>query len=108
MGTILNGYSFCGSNSAIYMGSILKGKNLLSKEQIHSIKNGPHFGLALTSRKLHRKPTKLVPFVKIADSHGFVLMHLKTIIVGYLQKAVKSQIRQFHNPQMILSMNSKV
>ena len=68
-------FSFC---LPFPMGSTLKGKNLLLLEQILSFKSIPHFGKSEMSRGENRKTQKLFPFVKMAEKHGGVSIHLKS------------------------------
>ena len=60
------------------LGSTLKGKNLLLKEQILSLKSRPYFERTSSSREANRKSQKLFPFVKIVDKCDGVLILLKT------------------------------
>ena len=45
-----------------FMGSTLKGKNLLLVEQILSFKSRPRFGCGLLRKAINRKSQKLCPF----------------------------------------------
>ena len=60
------------SNQAIFIfflpshwRSTLKGKNLLPREQILSIKRRPPFGRVSSLRQANRKSRKLFPFLKM-------------------------------------------
>ena len=63
-------------------GSILKGKNLLPKEQILSCKSRSHVERTSLPREGNRKSQKLFPFVKLAERLGGILIHLNMIILN--------------------------
>ena len=77
-------YIFKGSNSTIFFyfiffflllsqwGSTLKGKNLLPKEQILSVKSRSHCGRVAFFREQTKR--KLSPLIKLAEKHkGYTL-----------------------------------
>ena len=62
----------------VYQGSTLQENNLLPWEQILSFKDRLYFERAAFSRKANRNLQKLLPFVKMIETHGGVPVHLNS------------------------------
>ena len=61
------------------MGSTLKEKNLLLREQILSFKSRSHLVRTALSQEANRMTQKLFPFLKVVEIHGGVPSHPKVI-----------------------------
>ena len=62
------------------MGQLLTERICTPSGVIFSIKGKPHFGRALLSREVRRKSRKLFLFIKIAEKHISVTIHIITLV----------------------------